>query len=116
MFLDKKHSSKVFQTLLAVLDLSKVAVAEVFCKKVLLKISQTTGVFLQILRDFQEHLFRKSPPVAASEKLKNRSSRPEVLCKKGVLRNLSKFKGKYLCQVLRVFPTYNSVYYMKRSR
>ena len=27
-----------------------------------------------------------------------RSSRPEVLCKKGALRNFSKFTGKHLCQ------------------
>ena len=27
-----------------------------------------------------------------------RSSRPEVFCKKGVLRNLTKFTGKHLCQ------------------
>ena len=30
----------------------------------------------------------------------NRSSRPEVLCKEGVLRNFPKFTGKYLCQSL----------------
>ena len=29
-----------------------------------------------------------------------RSSHPEVLCKKGVLRNLAKFIGKHLCQSL----------------
>ena len=29
-----------------------------------------------------------------------RSSRPEVFCKKGVLRNSAKFTGKYLCQRL----------------
>ena len=28
------------------------------------------------------------------------SSRPEVFCKKGVLRNLTKFTGKHLCQRL----------------
>ena len=33
MFLDKEYSSKVFQPLLAVPHFSKVAVAEVFCKK-----------------------------------------------------------------------------------
>ena len=27
-----------------------------------------------------------------------RSSRPEVFCKKGVLRNFTKFTGKHLCQ------------------
>ena len=30
----------------------------------------------------------------------DRSSRPEMLCKKGVLRNFTKFKGKHLCQSL----------------
>ena len=32
--------------------------------------------------------------------LKYRSSRPEMFCKKGVLRNLTKFTGKQLCQNL----------------
>ena len=31
---------------------------------------------------------------------KSRSSRPEVLCKKSVLRNFAKFTGKHLCQSL----------------
>ena len=30
-----------------------------------------------------------------------RSSRPEVFCKKGVLRNFPKFTGNHLCQSLR---------------
>ena len=30
----------------------------------------------------------------------DRSSRPEVFCKKGVLRNFGKFTGKHLCQSL----------------
>ena len=30
----------------------------------------------------------------------SRSSRPEVFCKKGVLRNFAKFTGKHLCQSL----------------
>ena len=30
----------------------------------------------------------------------DRSSRPEVFCKKGVLRNFVKFTGKHLCQSL----------------
>ena len=29
-----------------------------------------------------------------------RSSRPEVFCKKGILRNFAKFTGKHLCQSL----------------
>ena len=31
---------------------------------------------------------------------KHRSSRPEVFCEKGVLRNFAKFTGKHLCQGL----------------
>ena len=31
---------------------------------------------------------------------RGRSSRPEVFCKKGVLRNFAKFTGKHLCQIL----------------
>ena len=30
--------------------------------------------------------------------LRSRSSRPEVFCKKGVLRNFAKFIGKHMCQ------------------
>ena len=33
-------------------------------------------------------------------KLNYRSSRPELLCKKSVLRNFAKFTGKHLCQRL----------------
>ena len=32
--------------------------------------------------------------------LTKRSSRPEVLCKKGVPENVAKFTGKHLCQIL----------------
>ena len=32
--------------------------------------------------------------------IKNRSSRPEVFCKKGVPRNFAKFTRKHLCQSL----------------
>ena len=30
----------------------------------------------------------------------DRSSRPDVFCKKGVLKNFAKFTGKHLCQSL----------------
>ena len=33
-------------------------------------------------------------------KINFRSSRPEVFCRKGVLRNFAKFTGKHLCQSL----------------
>ena len=32
--------------------------------------------------------------------VKHRSSRLEVFCRKGVLRNFAKFTGKHLCQIL----------------
>ena len=32
--------------------------------------------------------------------IKSRSSRPEMLCKKGVLRKFAKFTGQHLCQSL----------------
>ena len=32
--------------------------------------------------------------------MKGRSSRPEVFCKKGVLKNYVEFTGKHLCQSL----------------
>ena len=34
------------------------------------------------------------------EILKQRNSRPEVLCKKGIVRNFVKFTGKHLCYAL----------------
>ena len=35
----------------------------------------------------------------------NRSSRMEVFCRKGVLRNFAKFTGKHLCQSLFFYRT-----------
>ena len=49
-------------------------------KKVFLKISQAKGVFLWILRNFQEHLFLKSASGGYFWKAKSRSSRPDVFC------------------------------------
>ena len=34
------------------------------------------------------------------DSINDRSDRPEVFCKKDVLKNLAKFTGKYLCQSL----------------
>ena len=65
-----------------------------------LKISQTTGVFLWILQNFQEHLFSYNTSSDWFWKVKSRSSCPEVSCKKGVLRNFAIFTGKLLCQSL----------------
>ena len=74
----------------------------------------------------KNNFFHRTPPVAASDstvdkdvqcflclvvstketnssffrKNKNRSSRPEVFCKKSVLRNFAKLTGKHLCQNL----------------
>ena len=38
--------------------------------------------------------------ISISYLMSYRSSRPEVLCKKGVLENFTKFAGKHLCQSL----------------
>ena len=59
MFLDKEYSSEVFQTLLALPHFSKVAVAEVFCKKAVPENFVNRRCFPV-----------KIPPVVASEKLK----------------------------------------------
>ena len=44
---------------------------------------------------YSEKLFSRILP----ELLFSRSSRPDVLCKKGVITNFAKFSGKHLCQV-----------------
>ena len=38
--------------------------------------------------------------VKLSDPSEVKSSRPEVFCRKGVLRNFAKFTGKHLCQSL----------------
>ena len=35
-----------------------------------------------------------------TKQINYRSSRPDVFCKKGVLRNFAKYTGKHLCQSL----------------
>ena len=67
LFLGKEYSSKVFQTLLAVPDFSKVVVAEVFCKKGVLENFANHRCFSWDLWDFQEHRFHRTPPVAADQ-------------------------------------------------
>ena len=44
-----------------------------------------------------------------------RSSRPEVFCKKSVLRNFTKFTGKHLCQSLFVFSPKTCNYIKKET-
>ena len=95
MFLDKEYSSEVFQTLSAESHLSKVAVAEVFCKK-------------DVLENFANHRcfpvnfakFSRTPFFIEHLRwllLKSQEQRPEVFCEIGVLRNFAKFTGKHLC-------------------
>ena len=57
------------------------------------KIFPTMDVFVGVLREFSEQLFNRQIN-------SGRSSRPEMFCKKGVLRNFAKFTGKQLCQSL----------------
>ena len=44
--------------------------------------------------------FLRNTRKSARNNLNNSSTRPEVLCKKGVLRNFAKLTGKHLCQSL----------------
>ena len=44
-----------------------------------------------------------------------RSSRPEVFCKKSVLRNFTKFTGKHLCQSLFIFSPKTCNYIKKET-
>ena len=50
-------------------------------------------------RDLKSHILRHSVE-SGHANVSYRSSRPEVFCKKGVLRNFTKFTGKRLCQSL----------------
>ena len=45
-------------------------------------------------------LFDQNTTIIGASHTKNRSSPPEVFCKKGVLRNFAKFTGKHLGQSL----------------
>ena len=62
------------------------------------------GHHTPVLRSFKNTYFEQQLWTAASENQhlsdKFRSSRPEVFCKKAVLRNFAKFKGERLCQGL----------------
>ena len=51
---------------------------------------------------FHKQSFHKfsSVPAIGFKHLVERSSRPEVSCKKGILRNFAKFIRKHLCQSL----------------
>ena len=50
----------------------------------------------KIFRQYQIGKLRNWPPEFMQ--LTCRSNRPKVFCKKGVLRNSAKFRGKHLCQ------------------
>ena len=74
----------------------------------LLKRGSGPGVFQEVLQNFQEHqpwmlptngCFRKKSKTlstAISTKHHYRRSRPEEICKKGVLQNFTKLNGKQL--------------------
>ena len=59
--------------------------------------SVDNGVIAKVIKNlFIKKLFHHVP----QNDIPVRSSRPEVFCKKGVLRNFVKFTGKHLCQSL----------------
>ena len=57
----------------------------------LFEIIQLQNLVLQIF-------FWKEKILDCADFTLSRSSRPDVLCKKGILKNFSKFTGKHLCQ------------------
>ena len=67
VFLDNEYSSEVFQTLLAV---SHFITLHEKARNSRPEVLQIKGVFQWTLRHFQEHIFYRTPPVAASEKPK----------------------------------------------
>ena len=52
--------------------------------------------FLPVIYVLQNYYYRKKKCVCSF----CRNGRPELFCKKGVLRNVAKFKRKHLCQTL----------------
>ena len=63
------------------------------------QINLTIKVLLRYYPGFFLHLSLNCDKVCGSPSM-DRSSRPEVFCEKGVLKDFSKFTGKYLCQGL----------------
>ena len=107
VFLDNEYSSEVFQTLLAVFHFSNVAWESqkqssrgVLQKRCIWKFRKPKVFSCGFSEIFKYTFFHRTPPVAASEKLKAKAVVRTVFCKKGVLRNFAKFTGKYLCQSL----------------
>ena len=55
--------------------------------------------FSKFKSEHENIIISKAKPIEFIEG-NQRSSRPDVFCEKGALRNFAKFKGKYLCQRL----------------
>ena len=55
---------------------------------------------MDFLKVIYENVEKKTLISQAYLRLTDRSSRPEVFCKKGVLRHFAKFTRKHLCQSL----------------
>ena len=81
-------------TLEAYLESSRRSTMDYFCKN-----NQRLKAFNNFRKNASSQMFDRVLNTPLSSK-KVRSSCPEVLCKKGVLRNFVKFTGKYLCQGL----------------
>ena len=77
------------------------------------------GVLLWILRNFPEYLFYHKIYATAFFSYyawhKNRSCRPEVFCKKGILRNFTKFTGKHMVDWRKAFSLISSRDHCQRS-
>ena len=63
--------------------------------------AQKINCFRAFFKVFEQFLATHTQTVSSRNlRFRYRSSRPEVFCKKGVLRNFAKFTGKHLCQSL----------------
>ena len=56
------------------------------------------NMYLKSAENLSTNLFFS--PQELNQRFRTRSSRPEVFCKKSVLRKFSKLTGKHLCQIL----------------
>ena len=82
--------------LICVENLFKVIRRCYLCSKPVMKIKNKLGKVIRINKYFIKPGSQLCQTYVKFKK--NRSSRPEVFCKKGVRKNFAKFTGKHLCQ------------------
>ena len=87
-----KDTTRIANILIEFASLHSVTAFKVSITPIFYRESASLNSHCSNLRD---HLFLKL--------INSKSSRPEVFCKKGVLKSLQKFTGKNLCWILRDF-------------